>query len=47
MFEHIFEDEDVILWLKNMFNDYEYPNIDICTNLYKDYKNNKNDVNMM
>lgn len=39
LFEHIFEDEDVILWLKHMFNDYKYPNIDICTDLYKDYKN--------
>lgn len=41
LFEHVFEDEEVILWLKNMFGDYEYPNIDICADLYKDYKNKK------
>ena len=39
LFQHTFEDEDVILWLNDMFSDYKYPDIDICTNLYKEYKN--------
>lgn len=42
LFQHQFPDEEVILWIKDMLKDYEYPTIDVCSNLYKDYKS-KND----
>jgi phenylpropionate dioxygenase-like ring-hydroxylating dioxygenase large terminal subunit len=37
LFSHIFEDEDIMLWLKEMFDHYEYPTILNCVELYKDY----------
>lgn len=36
MFEHIFENEDVILWIRDMFNHYSFPDIQSCIDLYKD-----------
>jgi phenylpropionate dioxygenase-like ring-hydroxylating dioxygenase large terminal subunit len=38
LFNHRFNDEDVILWLTEMFKEYEYPDIDTCVDLYKNYK---------
>ena len=38
LFEHIFQDEDVILWLREMFKNYEYPSIDRCVELYNKRK---------
>lgn len=38
LFNHIFEDEEVIIQLKNIMKDYKYPNVNICSELYKDYK---------
>lgn len=35
LFNHIFKDEDVILWLNEIFKQYEYPDIDSCVELYK------------
>jgi hypothetical protein len=39
LFEQIFDDEEVILYLREMMKDYQYPDINICANLYKNYKN--------
>jgi len=41
LFEHIFKDEEVIVWLKDMFQKYEYPDINNCAELYRDYKETK------
>lgn len=35
MFEHIFDDEEVILWIRDMFREYRYPDIQACVDLYK------------
>jgi hypothetical protein len=48
LFDHKFKDEEVILWLKDMFASYEYPNEDQCVEIYNEYKNdlkNKNKRN--
>ena len=37
LFNHIFKDEDVIIWLKDMLSSYEYPDISTCVELYNDY----------
>ena len=42
LFEHIFKNEEVILWLKSLFENYNYPNIKKCIELYENYKNSKN-----
>ena len=34
LFNHVFDDEEVIIELKNKFKDYKYPDINICTELY-------------
>ncbi len=41
LFEHKFDDEEVMLWLKDMFKDYKYPDEDQCVELYNDYKNDR------
>jgi hypothetical protein len=38
LFNHIFKDEDVILWLRSEFNNYKFPDINECLDLYNDYK---------
>ena len=40
MFQHVFHDEEAVVWLKEMFeiNGYAYPDTKMCTELYKDYK---------
>jgi hypothetical protein len=38
LFQHVFPEEEVILWINDMFNQYEYPDIEQCAELYKDYK---------
>ena len=38
LLEHTFPDEDVVVWIRDMFKKYRYPSIDDCTDLYKDYK---------
>jgi len=37
LFGHIFKDEDVLLLLRDMLNDYSYPDSQICSELYRDY----------
>jgi hypothetical protein len=40
LFGHTFPDEEVITWLYKMFQDsYQYPSIEVCTKLYKEYRN--------
>jgi hypothetical protein len=41
LFTHIFKDEEPILELRKLFQEYKYPIIDDCVELYNDYKNNK------
>jgi phenylpropionate dioxygenase-like ring-hydroxylating dioxygenase large terminal subunit len=41
MFDHTFVDEEAILWLNDVFKQYQYPDINACVDLYKDYKNKK------
>jgi phenylpropionate dioxygenase-like ring-hydroxylating dioxygenase large terminal subunit len=38
LFEHVFKDEEPILHLKRWFADYQYPDIDQCVELYKDFR---------
>lgn len=40
MFEHVFNDEEVILWLYKIFENYKYPDIEICADLYKLHRQN-------
>jgi hypothetical protein len=40
LFQHIFDDENPILELRKMFQEYKYPDIKDCVELYKDYKIN-------
>lgn len=37
LFTHIFKDEDAILWLREMFSSYKYPDDSACSTLYKNY----------
>ena len=37
LFSHIFKDEDVMIYLKKMFDSYDYPNMLNCLDLYRDY----------
>lgn len=41
LFHHVFHDEEAILWVKDMFDkeDYQYPDVGMCAELYKHYKN--------
>jgi len=41
LFNHIFKDEDVILWLREELRDYKYPDINVCLDLFKEYSSNK------
>ena len=41
LFEHIFKDEEVILELHKIFDNYKYPDIEECVKLYTDYKLSK------
>jgi len=38
LFSHIFKDEEIMLWLKTMFDSYHYPNMSSCVELYRDYR---------
>lgn len=38
LLDHTFPDEDVVVWMRDMFHKYSYPTIDDCADLYKDYK---------
>lgn len=38
LFNYVFKNEETIIRLKEMFQDYEYPTDDICLEVYKDYK---------
>jgi len=40
LFSYIFKDEEIMIWLKNMFDSYDYPNMLNCVELYKDYTRN-------
>ena len=44
LFTHQFPDEEVILWIKDMLKDYEYPTIELCSSLYKDYISKNNNL---
>jgi hypothetical protein len=37
LFGYVFKDEDVILWLREMFNNYQYPDSEICAELYRNH----------
>ncbi len=41
LFNHIFKDEDVILWLRAQFKDYKFPDVNVCLDLFKEYNTNK------
>jgi phenylpropionate dioxygenase-like ring-hydroxylating dioxygenase large terminal subunit len=41
LFNHVFVDEEVIIHLKDIMNEYKYIDIEECTKLYKKHKNNK------
>lgn len=38
MFEHVFPDEDVVVWVHDMLREYRYPDAQICADLYKKCK---------
>lgn len=37
LFSYIFKDEEIMLWLKKMFDSYNYPNMVDCVEMYRDY----------
>jgi len=37
LFSYIFKDEEIMLWLKKMFDSYNYPNMLNCVEMYRDY----------
>jgi nitrite reductase/ring-hydroxylating ferredoxin subunit len=41
LFGHIFKDEDVIIWLRDMLNDYKYPDSKICAEFYREHMKKK------
>lgn len=40
LFDHVFKDEEVILWLYKMFGDYAYPDTKACATLYGSHREN-------
>jgi nitrite reductase/ring-hydroxylating ferredoxin subunit len=38
LFDHIFKDEEPILFLKSLFSEYKYPDMEQCAELYKDFQ---------
>ena len=42
MFDYTFNDEEVILWLNDIFQQYSYPDIDSCAELYKFHRTCRN-----
>ena len=40
LFNHIFKDEDVILWLREEFRDYKFPDVNTCLDLFNEFKKN-------
>jgi hypothetical protein len=36
LFEHVFKDEEIIVQLKDIMENYEYPSMDKCVKLYKE-----------
>ena len=38
LFNHIFKDEDVILWLREEFRDYKFPDINTCLDLFNEFR---------
>jgi hypothetical protein len=41
LFNHIFKDEDVILWLREEFRDYKFPDVNTCLDLFTEYNSNR------
>jgi len=41
LFNHIFKDEDVILWLREEFRGYKFPDVNTCLDLFTEYNANK------
>jgi nitrite reductase/ring-hydroxylating ferredoxin subunit len=41
LFNHIFKDEDVILWLREELRDYKFPDINECLDLFAEYNYNR------
>lgn len=41
LFNHIFKDEDVILWLRSQFKDYKFPDVNVCLDLFTEYNANR------
>ena len=38
LFDHLFQNEETMIRLKNMFSDYKYPDDEVCLELYKDFQ---------
>lgn len=41
LFNHIFKDEDVILWLREEFRGYKFPDVNTCLDLFTEYNANR------
>ena len=41
LFNHIFKDEDIILWLRDEFRDYKFPDTNTCLDLFTEYNANR------
>jgi len=41
LFNHIFKDEDVILWLREEFREYKFPDVNTCLDLFTEYNENR------
>ena len=41
LFNHIFKDEDVILWLREEFRGYKFPDVNTCLDLFTEYNENR------
>ena len=41
LFNHIFKDEDVILWLREDFRGYKFPDVNTCLDLFTEYNANR------
>jgi len=39
LFEHVFPNEEAVIWVKDMLCDYKYPDFKVCVDLYESNKN--------
>ena len=45
MFDYTFKDEEAILWLNDIFKNYQIPDVDVCTELYKVHRERHSNSN--